>query len=379
MTTQEILSMISDPDSNPNMEVIKRIRQNPLKGKTETDKEQMVCWTPNAQFTNYVMGGKECRPSGLVYIDLDSTGDFDYNKELSYLKNNPHVLAAWQSVRGVGLGSLHKVDWADALNFKQAFSHTVNVMKSYGSSTGYVDWNCQHISRVNFLTFSEQLYVNWDSKSVDCPKGIIYSYITPSTCIRVHDTFLPQDGAVLLKHETELDDWNEGELTRFIPEGREYTKLFAGIEPYAVGQRNTRLFKLGCWILKLNPQISRSELVTQIQQVNLNKCPTPLSVAEVGSIAGSVIKAAKNGKLFAPTRKRKTWFKRGCGLTPKQKQVISAQNMAVYKKEKTLACLREVVEGLNKISHKVTQKSVAEASGKSVATVKRYWKTLNGK
>lgn len=67
---------------------------------------------------------------------------------------------------------------------------------------------------------------------------------------------------------------------------------------------------------------------------------------------------------------------KGHNLTMQDKQIIGSNYTAKIKRENTEQLLKECLAELQAQGKKATQKAVAELSGKSLRTVKNYWKQI---
>ena len=99
--TATILKMIQDKDLNPNYQLIQKLREL---AKTDPEysaiKKQLLCFTPNASFADYVNRNNVTASSGFVYMDFDSKEGFEFDREMNCLMKNPFVYAIWTSAGG---------------------------------------------------------------------------------------------------------------------------------------------------------------------------------------------------------------------------------------------------------------------------------------
>ncbi len=376
-TTDQILSLINGSNDNPNKEKIQHLRTTTGK-EYDRLKRKLVCFTPNAFFLKYVDSLSITSTTGYIYVDLDDDDGFNYEKEMNALKVNPNVYAAWDSVSGKGIGSLLKVDWVTQQNFEYVYSSAVKSLVEHGTSQEYIDPRCRDITRLNYLSLSENVYTNPDAKSLIEPEeSIVSSVISLSLCNASNDTLLKVPVSLQrIKYKTDLEDWGDDENFRFIPEGKDYVRIYIGNGSYSKGERNYALFRVGCMIMKLNPHLKKDELSAHLWSVNQRMCIEPLAPLEVNGIALSIINIAHRNGLFAHSIKKKIWFKPGCPYTSHEKQSISAQLMANEKVRKTLLSFENAIMELQSNCEKITQKKLALKTGKSIATVKRHWQEV---
>lgn len=149
-----------------------------------------------------------------------------------------------------------------------------------------------------------------------------------------------------------------------------------------VGERNSHLFdKTRKEAYKLKNKINNyNDLYAEIERIYLSfnaAIQEPLSFGE----AKHSIKSITNYVYYKYTGDKKNrgvlnLAAYGHDLTLQDKQVIGANHTNKTQRENTEQALLAAVAELQANGKKVTQKAVAERSGKGIATVKRYWKNI---
>lgn len=384
--TAKILQMISIPDLNPNHERIQILRSLP-KSDPEYSiiKKDLQCFTPNASFSGYVSGKNVSSSSGYVYIDFDSKEGFDITKEYNILKQNPNVYAAWTSASGTGIGCLLKATWTDTsgYTFKQAFNCALESLERFGSGMQYVDTGCNDITRVNFISSSD-VYINERAVTVEKKEYKIFknvkgdtapSFIPPSIK-ELTSPFSSDNCDDTVYYQSRITDWVPGESYRYIPEGKPFVHIYVGQDKISVGRRTKSLFLIGCKLAVINPGVSEKTLFKHILSINTYYCVKPKSKEEVLKITKSVIKSQSEGALYAPGRLKYVWFNPAARISPKEKQSISSKIIGQHRKNITFDLLEQHITELRRDKIKITQNVLAEKSGLSVRTVRRYWQRL---
>ena len=380
--TETIVKTIMNRDLNPNYQLIQTLRSlSKSDPKYKVIKKSLQCFTPNASFSNYVDGRNISSSSGFVYMDFDSADGFDQSKEMDCLKKNPHVYASWVSAGGNGIGCLLKADWTDTnnLTYKSAFTAAFDTLKSYGSSVSYIDTDCSDLTRVNFISYSD-VKIREDAVTIVKPfnnlKGDARSIITPA---RIKDLASPSSDSIppaKLFYQSQIDDWTQGEQYRYYPDGKGYVNIHVGFDKIQVGQRTKRLFIFCCKLAVINPGSTAEQLFAHLFSINKRCCTIPKTPQDVIRIVHSVMSTYKEGRLYAPSTLKYVWFNPAYRLSTKQKQSIASKLIRNNQKNITFDLLEQHIQELRMRKIKITQKALADSSGKNVRTVKRYWDDL---
>jgi hypothetical protein len=375
ISTDQLIQMLINPDINPNFQKIQLLRRTPRGDQYDRIKESMLCVTPNATFNGWVESSSAINPSGFVYVDLDLKEGMDYEREFIVLKKNPHLHAAWMSAGGNGIGALVHVEWTDTNedNFKTAWMEAMSDLTGHGTNPAAIDRSVSNLGRVNVLSFHPDLYYNPNSTSITKPDFFVTGM--PTRRIIKEVTGDPATRKKI-RFQTDLDDWNESEAYRYIPEGKDFTHLYFGNHKIHNLQRSNTLFEIACWTLSINPGLSEKELCAWVSFFNSTRCILPLLPKEVIRIGKSAYKTATTKGVYAPSRKKKVWFNPAAKLSPHEKMSISAKVIGKQRRHNTLEKLEGFIQELREKNVKITQKSLSEAACVHLRTVKRYWDEL---
>lgn len=376
VSTDQLIQMITNLDINPNFQKVQLLRTLPPREEEYRKlKESMHCITPNATFNGWVDADRVKVPSGFVYVDLDPKNGMDYEREFIVLKKNPHVHAAWMSAGGRGIGTLVNVNWTDtdADNFKVAWLEAVSDLTGHGTNPEAIDRSASDLGRVNILSYDPETYYNPNSVSITKPD--FYATAHPTRHVVKELTGEPAQRRKI-RFRTDLDDWHDGEVFRYIPEGKDFTHLYFGNHKVQNLQRNSTLLKYACWTLVINPGISEKELCAWVGFFNATRCLQPLTPREVNKIGKSAYKKATTKGVYAPSRKKKVWFNSVAKLSPHDKMSVSAKVIGKQRRNKRLECFEGFIQELRENGVKITQENLSKVAGVSVRTVKRYWDAL---
>ena len=382
--TMTILKMITNKDLNPNYNLIQTLRTIPRTDpQYKRIKTSMQCFTPNASFTDYVNGSNVSSSSGYVYIDLDPAHGFTYDYEFNNLKNSPNVYAAWTSVGGNGIGCLIKTDWTDTtdLTFKTAFMAACNCLMYNGTAASYIDTACNDITRLNFISYSDDVYINENAVTLVKPlkyfEGDTSSCIYPPSIREQTSPSASKEPPVKLFYQSQIWDWGQDEQYRFYPETKSYIDIYLGKSKFPIGQRTNELFLICCKLAVINPGATEAQLYAHLYSINKRCCVAPKTPQDVLKIVWSVLSYRRAGTLYAYSMPKYVWFNPRFKISPQEKQSISAKLLAPLRIKTTIGLLAAGLMDLEKEGcRRVTQRALAERTGKSVRTVKRYWPTL---
>jgi len=380
--TATILKMIQDKDLNPNYQLIQKLREL---AKTDPEysaiKKQLLCFTPNASFADYVNRNNVTASSGFVYMDFDSKEGFEFDREMNCLMKNPFVYAIWTSAGGKGIGCLVKADWIDTsdLTFKRAFKVAESTLTQFGSTVEFIDSKCKNISRLNFISHST-VWVNENAITIAEPptedkesKPTFTYSISQKEIITTNDTLLLPSK---LHYTTQITDWREHEKYRYVPEGMSFVSLYIGNPKFSVGERTNKLFNICCKLAVINPGVTEQTLYQHLYSINKRFCMVPKTPQDIFKIIRSVFQYQQSGTLYARSTKKYVWFNPLYPLSAKKKQSIAAKVLRSKQKDLTYFLLEQTISNLKDSGLKITQGNVSYYSGKSVRTVRRYWHAL---
>lgn len=134
--------------------------------------------------------------------------------------------------------------------------------------------------------------------------------------------------------------------------------------------RNCNLFdRLRCWCYDNKVQ-EFSEIMEEARALNEGG----LSESELRSISKSISKFMRTR--YKPTTKKRKVMKLSASLSEPEKQKISAHRTNAIRSENVDHKIDQAIRHWSS-SEPITQRSLADASGVGIATIKRRWKGLN--
>lgn len=246
---------------------------------------------------------------------------------------------------------------------------------------------------------------NSSKKAINALKKIIFglnNYLGGDHCYRQHlaknPFFIQRDNEDSFfkihsfnKSGFDFDDFFENIPDHCFENTKEHKKkdVYLGLDIEAegiqIGQRNDYLFnqtRLKSYALKSKYHFY-SDFYDAVEKeyTNLNnKLPDPLDYTEANQSINSIAKwtwANYDGDYKDKNRGVMQLDLHGPDLNKQERQVAGANYTAKIKRNGTLTALIDVFNTMQAEGVKVTQKAVAERSGKGIATVKRYWKQIN--
>ena len=205
--------------------------------------------------------------SGFVYFDIDCN---DKNKAIEIkneLTKNPYIYAVWFSISKLGIGCLVKSD-LDINNFKSEYHEIANIV-----GLKNIDNACSNPTRLNYLTYDNEIYINNDSKKVTSGSNTTVNINTTTAKVLLLPdvTFLNEntekisfdnESPYYLKPEyfkepiTELLLENYNETCEYFEEGKEFYNAYWPYQNVKLGGRNQALSCYANNILLLNPNCS---------------------------------------------------------------------------------------------------------------------------
>lgn len=142
-----------------------------------------------------------------------------------------------------------------------------------------------------------------------------------------------------------------------------------------VGKRNSTLFYLLSQYALLNPKAGKQFFKSISETINKKMYPR-LENEEIESIINNVIQRREENTLkLYYNEERKILFNPNVLITGKEKMKIVNQVLGNVKSQLTKETIYIALENWDFEGYgAITQKKLVELSGKSIATVKRYWK-----
>jgi len=329
--------------------------------------KQLPSFRYNFNFNGYATNKNIISPSGLIYLDFDNIND---------IPNSDIIYAKWKSLSTKGFGVIVKVDNLNLNNFSNTYDEIgkqLNILP---------DPNARKATQQTVLSYDPDLYFNPNSITYTA-KNISYS----DKVKKVPSAHIIKKGERgLLGDDTFLENSNTLRFNNisdyFINRNEEYLVFKDKIkicEPFIQsiierGKRNNIMFFHLSQYKMLNPNINRKTLKTLSETINKRMVPK-LSNNEVDSIIKSVFKKYEEGTLeLILNKERKFLFNPIYKLTREEKMKIVNSLNGELKKEATKETIYNTIETWDFESYgKIIQEKVADVSGFSVTTIKRYW------
>lgn len=345
---------------------------NKLKASTPT-------WTPNASFAEIRKKRNIKNLTGYIYLDIDDPA------HLNAIKSIPFVYAAWESFSGDGYGILVKVNNLGLYNFHSVWAY---LKEDFADRNINVDPQTKDITRQNVISYDPNLYhnpkcnplnandivsnntmipfeYNWDMSEYHFKDPV--STNTGTTYSNFRNNYFDAD----LVYKTILNDY-QGMDYVVINQGKAYRDCYV---PKSVedGKRHRWIAGRTISLLFNNPDITYENLLNNTLFANKQQMSPPKQRKEVEDLVKYLYEKHQARNLNYNPRMKKIWFDPDADLTTTEKRSIVGKESAKLKRAKTLGKLQECYILLSKSNKRVTQKMVAELSGKSIRTIKNYW------
>lgn len=322
-------------------------------------KAQIPCFTLNFLFNGYKNDENIKEATGFVYLDVDGCTDINFD--------NPLIFASWLSLSGLGRGILVKVNNLNLNNFKTTYETIGNELNIT------VDKHANKATQFCIHSYDNELYFNNNSITYQAKE------VTTKTPNSV--TYLKKKGKVAIEigNNSKLVYNNIGNIDF---KGQDYIffeeekQLFAKAwipRAIPVGKRNEILFSIANQFKALNPMMPNEEFLSFIININRSRCIEPLKDKEVIEIVKK-IEANDSVKLNLNNPKRMIYSPK-CKWTPNEKRAKTNELNGKRRRKKTMKEIEDCLKNWDKKTQgKVTQKKIAETTGKSIKTIENYYK-----
>ena len=376
-------------DANPNKDLVLQTRAD-IENKN-VYKAQMVCIAPHGTFHDRGAAKNLIEVSGYVLIDLDVTHNPDVVSFKDSFADIEIVRAAWVSASGRGLALLVPVEGMTRENFNP----TVRALHKYFEERGIIpDPMLKSIASKNCLSFDPEIIIKKTWLPYQAVEGIVCSvndreekeHNSPN------DTFLrnehPLETAMRLAGEYAVtksgglrfktnENFTDGASFHTYLDGREWDRIY--IPPVIPeGKRYTTMRGIALTIAKLNPNVSKEMFSAFMASINKKFCKPILPATELHGIIDWVWQLKVNNRIEISSGRKYVVFNDQSGLSLKEKLQISGREIGRIRRDRTKKLLQEAFTELEQ-SHgrKPTQAELQSKSGKSIATIKRYWMDIH--
>lgn len=381
-TVAELVERIRT-NGDPRIDVLREIQSEGTRKTTRREEFDAIklglpAFTPSARLRpGQKADSKVVSLSDLLYVDLDGEG---CEGDVLSMRLRPETVCTFRSVSGRGYGVLVSVSGITVESFRY---HQTCYLETLRTSAGIsYDSNAKGMSRACVVSKDPEVWFNPRAVPFELPEKGPFGMLERER--KFERTERPLSGTQpagstgwVPRFQTQLSDEEyAGRDYVVIPEGREFVRThLMGVQE---GNRNSKMRTLALGILHNNPDITVEGLESWMHRANsqwLSKSCQPLPPREVHSIVRWTWKRFREGTLqFHSKRRKKVWFKDGCGLSAKEKRSISAVEVGKLKSDKTQRLIYEAIEGLQSHGGRITQELVSERSGVKLRTVKRHWK-----
>jgi hypothetical protein len=379
ITIQDLFERIRN---NPQADIIERAREigkETQEKRKEYDrlKAKLNCVSINATYNKRKRNENLKELSGYVYVDIDGQ-NFDINE----FNSDPYVHASWYSISGKDVGAIIKTDNYNENKFKGYWSEIANYFKDkYGIE---LDKQTSHVSRLNAISYDRNIYINNDSLifSVDVeeefkPEKPFENIFEQSIGNRLIDPLTGKPDHQLINSllKTQLPDelYNLEEECTYIEDGYDVRNIFIRLNSIKEGNRNRILLHVAYTIIYNMNDVNLNELTTALSSINTSRCQSKYSFDELKKLADNVLKSY-NPSLVS-TKKQKYWVNPYLELNKGEKISIINKMRGKHTKEKNFNKIINSIKNHPNLNT-ITQKEVAELSGRSIRTIKNYWKQI---
>jgi len=358
----DVLNIIKNGDEN--LETVKAIRSLGKSNILYNDlkKTKLPTYRFNFNFEGIANNDNIIKPTGFIYLDVDKCNSLQLD--------NDYVYAYWKSLSNTGYSILVKVE---GLN-KSNFSNTYFTLGRIFNLT--LDKKACKPTQQTVLSFDSNLFHNPNSstfKAVDKKVSNAIIKKKENEGITTNDTF-SESSTIRFSN---INDYFVNNDVKYIYYKEEKENISQPYIPKRVGagsRNSTMFYVLGQYAL-LNPSIGENYLISWAKTINQNVMHPRLSENEIQGIVKSVMKKRFEKTLNLNLNKpRRIIFNPSHKMNHKEKMKITNTLIGATKKETTKQAIYNTIEDWNFENHgKITQKKVAEASNRSIATIKRYW------
>ncbi|SDJ94949.1 hypothetical protein SAMN04487898_105129 [Pedobacter sp. ok626] len=339
----------------------------------------------NGIFNSYRENKNYTCGTGLLYIDVDSTGfipeTLDRNKIFSYYK----------SVGGLGYSILVKVNDLTIENFNSTYQYVVNDL---GIENIY-DVDAKKISQQSIISFDPNIFINNNSfvySSINEEKlDNIEKYPTGHINIKKGKHNVTDGVKNILKYNNLDDfDFNGNDYIEDWYNGLQYVYCTRPFQLLTDGRKRYMITYIRN-LVWLNPTASRCQILNSAKFVNLSISNEPLPNIIIEKQVDSIFKQLKDGTLEPKVKIRKIIFNPKCLLTKDEKHKVRCERQSIYYSDVSTGKIYNIIEDWNfEFNGKITIATVTDISKLDAETklnkktvekrwgkIKEYIKSLN--
>ncbi|MHA3786851.1 BT4734/BF3469 family protein [Flavobacterium hauense] len=356
LSIKEVLTLIKGGDKNRGLITKARTMDKKSEQYRIIKTENLPTIRFNFMFAGYANNTNITEPTGLLYLDVD---------DVDTIPDSEYIFAKWKSLSGTGYGILVKVKNLNLLNFKQTY---LQVADEIGIS---VDIHAAKATQQTILSYDPDMYFNECSKEFNCLEAKVSNHLKKEKeCIDTCDTFSNSSDI----RYNNIDSYFIDDTPYIVFKEKEFI-----CNPYIPqkifqGARNATLYQILSQFALLNLNKGSGFLRSLGQLINRNMFPK-LSNEEINNTVNSVINGRRSNTLkMHYNEERRILFNPSMKLTRKEKMDIVNRELGQIQRSKTRQKIYKALEAWNFIiDGEITQKSIAEKTGMSLSTIKRYW------
>lgn len=362
MDIYEAMDMIKNPDNEIKEKVnqAREIYSSHNKDEYNRLKTSLPCFNFNFQFDDYKKTENIIAPTGFIYLDVDG----DINLDI----NNPFIFASWKSVSGKGRSFLVLVDGLTVDNFKLNY-------KLIADELGInADLNAAKPTQYCFHSYDSELYSNDNSLTWGC-KEDTQNY--PKQSYPIYNKDSNEMGRKKRIRFNSISDCDfQGEPYIYFEDEKEFVSSVYVPAIIEEGGRNSILHSIAYQIKALNPEIEYDDLSGLVHYINKKRCSPNLKSNEVETIIHKVDRLENPEPML--NEERRFIFNPEFKLSRKEKAKIMNPFLGQKRSKETIQHIKACLDNWDIIKHsKVTQKSLAEVSGKNLKTIQKYYRLFD--
>ena len=387
VTIIELVQLIrSNPDSTK-IDEIRQLRKNGDKN-FKALKRTLTYITPNCVLKKRDLKDKNNfqYSSGYVFLDYDNMDDVPAFKNQFIQKFGHIVSMVCISSSAGGISVLVKVDLdLTPNNFTSAWEHLVNDVFSEVSE--FIDLGTKDIGRAMFVSYDPDVFSNFDNE-INLEPSVLKNTYTKS--------FNEKGASQCITLESDLNTLSCTFPFRLL----EYTEVHGQIITQTpvdvsnplidynpvdfVGVRFPNKIKDGSkhrvytllihYLVHLNPQLKPDYIYSFIYYLNISKAKPRMDKTELQNLFKLVYSKTQTvGYEFDSTKIKSFHINRDAGLDKTDKMMLMNKCNGINRRKKSIDRILNAKSELMSLNENVTQKRVAEISGVSLRTVKRYY------
>ena len=376
--------------NNPQADTINKIRQLRIEGDQSYKvlKKNLTYITPNCVLKKRDLKDKNnfLYSSGYVFLDFDNMDDVPAFKN-EFIKRYGHIVSmVCISSSAGGISVLIKVDLdLTPDNFTSVWKHLVNDV--FTDVASYIDKGTKDMGRAMFVSYDPDVFSNFDNQ-ISLEPSVLKNTETKSfnekgasQCITLESDFntlsctypyslleyTEVHGQIITQTPVDVSnpviDYNPVDFTsvRFPNKIKDGTKH--------------RVYTLLIhYLVHLNPQLKPDYIYSFIYYLNKSKAEPRMDKTELQNLFKLVYnKTQAVGYVFDGTKIKSFHINRDAGLDKTDKMILMNKCNGKNRSKKSIDKILNAKSKLMSLNEIITQKRVAEISGVSLRTVKKYY------